>query len=77
MTTILEVTLKTVILTKYSGVRSFAKQVGLDRRTVANILNGKRPINADEMITWAKALDIKDEPTFIKLFLPNLKKRLK
>ncbi len=66
-----------VILTKYSGVRSFAKQVGLGRITVANILNGKRPINADEMITWAKALDIKDEPTFIKLFLPNLKKRLK
>lgn len=50
--------LKGKIREKYGSQEKFAERVGLSLTSVSSVLNGKRGLSRDQIVTWAEALDI-------------------
>lgn len=50
--------LKGKIREVYGSQEKFAEKVGLSLTSVSDVLNGKRGLSRDQIVIWAKALNI-------------------
>lgn len=64
--------LRGVVLTKYSSISSFARDMKWDRAKAARIVNRIQKPTADDMEKMARCLNVQDADSFVHIFLPSV-----
>lgn len=60
------------IVEKYKYLGEFAKAIGKELRFVSAYLNNQRNLSQQDIVDWAKALDISDEEIPLYFFVKEV-----
>ena len=60
------------IVEKYKYLGEFAKAIGKELRFVSAYLNNQRNLSQQDIVDWAKALDISDEEISLYFFVKEV-----
>ena len=60
------------IVEKYKCLGEFAKAIGKELRFVSAYLNNQRNLSQQDIVDWAKALDISDEEIPLYFFVKEV-----
>ena len=60
------------IVEKYKYLGEFAKAIGKELRFVSSYLNNQRNLSQQDIVDWAKALDISDEDIPLYFFVKEV-----
>ncbi len=68
----MKTTLRGAILQKYPSACAFGKAMGWNRQKASDIMNGRRTLSANEMISIAQKIGVDDADSFMSIFFPSM-----
>lgn len=65
-------TLKGKIVEKFGTIKNFAENIGVDKGTISNKLNGRIDFTVSEIFIWSNALNIQSKDYHYYFFTPKV-----
>lgn len=65
-------TLKGKIVEKFGTIKNFAENIGVDKGTISNKLNGRIDFTVSEIFIWSNALNIQSKDYQYYFFTPKV-----
>lgn len=63
--------LKGAVVARFGTITAFANALNWDRKKASRIVNRVQTPTVNDLYTMAKALNVNDSETFVRIFLPT------